>query len=72
MSLHAWQYSSDAWQEEDTMIRPDEYIELADLIRKNRASFTQLGIELIADYLLKHGRNFNRQRWLDYVEKGTE
>ncbi len=59
--------------EDKTMaIRPDEYIELADLIRKNRASFTQLGIELIADFLLKFGRNFNRQRWLDYVEKGTQ
>jgi len=52
------------------------FIALADAIRcaneftpeGNPRAFSEYAKEMLAEFCLKQNRNFNRQRWLDYIE----
>lgn len=48
------------------------FIELADIIRFNREEFSELAIEELADFCKRMNSNFDKERWLDYINKKTK
>ena len=44
------------------------YIDLARTIRDNRAAFSDEAIARLADFCARQNCNFNRERWLGYIE----
>lgn len=45
-----------------------DLIALADHIKGNPLLFSQRAVESLADFLSRRYPNFNRDRWLDYID----
>ncbi len=43
------------------------FIQLADMVRDNRAAFSDAAIEKLADFCRNQNPHFNRARFIDYI-----